>query len=75
MRILVVGLGGIGQRHVRNLRALLGDRVEIIAWRVRRLSRVVTPILQSDESLDVERVYGIRVFDSLESALGEHSNT
>ena len=61
MRILMVGLGGIGQRHVRNLRALLGDGAEIIAWRVRRLSHVVTPTLRSDDSLDVEKTYDIRV--------------
>ena len=71
MRILIVGLGGIGQRHVRNIRALLGERAEIMAWRVRRLSHVVTPTLQSDASLDVEKVYGIRVFEALESALAE----
>ncbi len=35
MKILIAGLGGIGQRHVRNLRAILGDQVELIAWRVR----------------------------------------
>ena len=54
MRILMVGLGGIGQRHVRNLRALLGEGAEIIAWRVRRLSHVVTPTLRSDDSLDAD---------------------
>ncbi len=71
MKILMVGLGGIGQRHVRNIRALLGPGPEIVAWRVRRLSHVVTPTLQSDESLDVEKVYGIRVFDTLDAALAE----
>ena len=71
MKILMVGLGGIGQRHLRNLRALLGERAEILAWRVRRLSHVVTPTLQSDESRDVEQVYDIRVFDSLDAALAE----
>lgn len=71
MKILMIGLGGIGQRHVRNLRALLGDSAEILAWRVRRLSHVVTPTLQSDQSRDVERVYGIRVLDTLEAALAE----
>src|SRR5262249_52620823 len=71
MRILMVGLGGIGQRHVRNLRALLGAGAEIIAWRVRRLSHVVTPALRSDNSLDVEKTYGIRTFDCLQSALAE----
>src|SRR5439155_7560394 len=31
MRVLIVGLGSIGQRHVRNLRALLGDQIELLA--------------------------------------------
>jgi predicted dehydrogenase len=71
LKVLFIGLGGIGQRHVRNLRTLLGANVEILAWRVRRLSHVVTPTLQADESRDVEQVYGIRVFDTLSSALAE----
>jgi predicted dehydrogenase len=71
MKILMVGLGGIGQRHLRNLRALLGDDVDIIAYRVRRLTSVVTPTLQLDDKLDVEKVYGLRVFGDLESALAE----
>jgi len=71
MKILMVGLGGIGQRHLRNLRTLLGDEVEILAYRVRRLSRVITPTLQVDADRDVERVYGVRVFGELEAALAE----
>jgi predicted dehydrogenase len=71
MKILMIGLGGIGQRHLRNLRALLGGDVEIIAYRVRRLSSVITPTLQLDDNLDVEKVYGVRVFGDLDSALAE----
>lgn len=71
MKILMVGLGGIGQRHLRNLRALLGGDVEILAYRVRGLTSVVTPMLQLDDKLDVEKVYGLRVFGDLESALAE----
>ena len=71
MKILMVGLGSIGQRHARNLRALLGGDVEIIAYRVRRLKSVVTPTLQLDENLDVEKVYGLRVFEDLGFALAE----
>ena len=37
MKILITGLGSIGQRHARNLKALLGDSVELIAWRTRSL--------------------------------------
>jgi predicted dehydrogenase len=71
MKVLMIGLGGIGQRHLRNLRTLLGSHVEIIAYRVRRLSSVITPTLQVDDNLDVEKVYGLRVFADLDSALAE----
>jgi predicted dehydrogenase len=65
----MIGLGGIGQRHLRNLRALLGNDVEILAYRVRKLSQVITPTLQVDTARDVEREYGLRVFGDLEPAL------
>ncbi len=71
MKILMVGLGGIGQRHLRNLRTLLGDDVEIIAYRVRRLSQVITPTLQAEADRDVEREYRLRVFGDLEMSLAE----
>jgi predicted dehydrogenase len=71
MKILMIGLGGIGQRHLRNLRTVLGSDVEIIAYRVRRLTSVITPTLQQNDELDVEKEYGLRVFGNLESALAE----
>jgi predicted dehydrogenase len=69
MKILIIGLGGIGQRHTRNLRALLGNDVEIIAYRVRRQMHVVTPAMGADTGRSVEDEYSIRVFSSLEAAL------
>lgn len=71
MKVLMVGLGGIGQRHVRNLRTVLGSDVEILAFRVRGLRHVVTPQLQVAPGRDVEKEYGIQVFDSLPAALAE----
>lgn len=71
MKILIVGLGGIGQRHLRNLRTLLGDDVDILAYRVRKLSQVITPTLQVDADRDVERDYHLRVFGDLDLALRE----
>ena len=70
MRILIAGLGAIGQRHARNLRALRPD-VELLAWRTRRLRHVVTEQLQRDDTVDVEEALGIRVFASLGAALAE----
>src|SRR5207237_1658210 len=65
----IIGLGGVGQRHVRNLRALLGNDVELLAYRVRRLSHIVTPTLDVDRIRDVETEYDIHVFARLEEAL------
>lgn len=69
MRALVVGLGGIGQRHVRNLRALLGADVDIDAYRVRRQSPVLTEQFEVTKGADLEATYGLRSFDNLEEAL------
>lgn len=68
MRILIAGLGAIGQRHARNLRALRPD-VELIAYRRRRLTHVVTESLTKDESRNVEQELGITAFDDLDEAL------
>lgn len=71
MKILVAGLGSIGQRHVRNLRALLGDDVDLLAYRVRKTSPVIRPDLSGTGNGDVESAYGIRSFDDLDAALAE----
>jgi len=71
MRFLVVGLGGIGQRHVRNLRALLGSAVELTAFRVRRESTTLTNTLSVEAGTNVEEKYGLKVFDNLDAALDE----
>src|SRR5450755_4294627 len=69
MKVLIIGLGGIAQRHLRNLRQLLGDAVEILAYRVRRNSNVLTDKLQIEEGSSLENKYGIEVFDHLDEAL------
>lgn len=71
MKILMIGLGGIGQRHARNLRALLGPGAEIMAYRVRRQTHVVTPVMAADSSRNVEEEYAIRAFSNLEEALAQ----
>ena len=71
MRILIAGLGAIGQRHARNLRSLLGDRLELLAYRRRRLPHVITESLQRDDTRDVESALGVRAFDDLAAALAE----
>jgi len=70
LKILIAGLGSIGQRHARNLRTLLGDDLELLAYRVRRASRVIDLDLTARPG-DPEAEYGIRSFDDLDEALAE----
>jgi predicted dehydrogenase len=69
VRILIAGLGAIGQRHARNLRALYGNGLDLLALRRRRLPHVVTDTLQRDDSRNVEAELGVRVFADLDEAL------
>lgn len=69
MRILIAGLGAIGQRHARNLRAVYGQDLELLAFRRRRLPHVITESLQRDDSRDVEAELAVTSFDDLDRAL------
>jgi len=69
VRVLVVGLGGIGQRHVRNLRALLGGRLELSALRALGRSEVITDGLEIEPGADLESRYGIRTVRTLAEGL------
>lgn len=71
MKVLIAGLGSIGQRHARNLRTLLGDRVDLLAYRVRGLPHVITERMTLDSTVSVEDRYRIRAFDDLDAALAE----
>jgi predicted dehydrogenase len=71
MKALVCGLGSIGQRHVRNLRSILGDGVEILAYRQRNRSPVIEPDMTTRPEADPEATYDVRSFADLEEALAE----
>jgi len=68
---LFIGLGSVGQRHLRNLRALLGESVRVTAYRVRRETIQLTDELTAVPGGNVESAYGVEVRTSLESALSE----
>jgi predicted dehydrogenase len=69
MKILVAGVGSVGQRHIRNLRTLLGSNVEIMAYRVRQRNQVITDTLDVDPSACVDDAYGLRAYEDLDRAL------
>ena len=71
MKILVAGLGSIGQRHVRNLRALLGDELELLAFRSRRTSPLIHADMSADPDTPLEEAYALTTFDDLDAALAE----
>ncbi len=68
---LFVGLGGVGQRHLRNLRELLGDQLRPIAYRVRRENDVLTDRLGIKDGGNLERDFGLVVHHDLDAALAE----
>jgi len=69
MKVMFVGLGGVGQRHLRNLRSIVGDSLEVIAYRERKLNHVINDRLDVEQGVDIQERFGIRVFDSLPEAL------
>ncbi len=71
MKILFCGLGGIGQRHLRNLRQLLGDELQVHAYRVRGQRIKLRDNLTVDEDADLEIDYRIHVHHELAAALAQ----
>ena len=71
MKILMIGLGSIGQRHLRNIKRVLGDEAEIIAYRVRGLQRTFSDTMQIRENVSLEEEFHITSFSTLEEALAK----
>ena len=72
LKALFAGLGSIGQRHLRNLTALLGGQVEVSAYRTRRADFVLSDRLAIESDRGLEQRYDLQVFTNLEAALEEH---
>ena len=62
MRILFVGLGSIGQRHLRNLRQIYGDKVEILAYRAIGRKIKISDDMTAQFGVDLDRFYNIKTF-------------
>ena len=70
-KVLFVGLGSAGQRHLRNLLKLSGKDIEISAYRSRKNERVFSPDMKIIENETLAGKYGIREFYDYEKALDE----
>ncbi|HBN07150.1 MAG TPA: hypothetical protein DD435_00380 [Cyanobacteria bacterium UBA8530] len=69
-KVLFVGLGGAGQRHLRILRELLPD-ADFSAFRSKGMTPLLRPDFTVDEHNTVEAAYRLRRFDSLEEAFAD----
>lgn len=65
----MIGLGSIGQRHLRNIRRVLGEEAEILAYRVRGLQRTFSDTMQIRQDVSLEEEFHIRSFSDLDEAL------
>lgn len=74
MKILMIGLGSIGQRHLRNIRRILGNDVEIIAFRQRGLPRTFSDDMKIRENITLEEEFSITSFSNLDEALETKPN-
>jgi predicted dehydrogenase len=68
MRVLFFGLGGVGQRHLRNLK-LLQPQAKIAAVRHFKQVFEVGNDLKADPGVNIEKKYDIQVLASLEEGL------
>ena len=70
-KVLFIGLGGAGQRHLRIFRQLLPESTVFTAYR----RTGATPLLRSDFTVaaqgSIEAAYDLRMFDDIESAFAD----
>jgi len=69
MKILIAGMGGIGQRHLRNIHALLGVEADVRAVDVRHDIPVLTDQLAVEAGVTLEGKYNLHIYPDLKLAL------
>lgn len=74
MKILFIGLGSAGQRHLRNLKKILGEKAEFSAYRVRKLDRVFDDKLNIVQGETLAETYSLKEYDNLDLALSNKPN-
>jgi len=68
MKVLFFGLGGIGQRHLRNLRKIQPD-IQIAAFRNKGRTFEIGNDLLPDYNSDIVSKYNISTFEKFEDAM------
>lgn len=70
MKALFVGLGSIGQRHLRNLKKL-NPEIDLIAFRSSRAALVLSDTNQVVTNTSIKDHYKLKEFNSIEDALSQ----
>ncbi len=73
-KVLFVGLGGAGQRHLRIFRQLLPENAVFTAYRRTGATPLLRPNFTVDEQSTVEAAYRLQTFASLEAAFADGPN-
>lgn len=71
-KILFIGLGGAGQRHLRLFKKYASKKTQLLAYR----STSKTPVLNSDFTVQngnsLEELYGVEIFSNLDDAISKN---
>jgi predicted dehydrogenase len=70
-KVLFVGLGGAGQRHLRIFRELLPQSTVFTAYRRTGVTPLLRPNFTVDEQSTIEEAYRLQTFTSLEAAFAD----
>lgn len=70
-KILFVGLGGAGQRHLRIFKSLLVPQTVFTAFRSTRHTPLLNADFSVNEAATIEDHYGLKTFNTLEAALDD----
>jgi len=65
-KVLFVGLGGAGQRHLRIFKELLPKKTEFSAYRATKKTPLLNSNFSPNSHSTIELEYGLRLFDTLE---------
>ena len=68
MKVLFIGLGSVGQRHLRNSIGLLNE-IEVHAFRERGLKSEITNTLDKNDNENIESKYAIITHNNIDDAL------
>ena len=68
-RILFIGLGGAGQRHLRLFKENLSDETELIAYRSRNKTPTLNPDFTVNRDSTLEELYGVKIYNRFDDAI------